>query len=395
MKRFGLRISLLVLHGMPDETFWQGVSQLPGGHFLEWENGRFQIRKWYDFVSRVNQLPKYSTAEARDLWLHIAKESVSLRFRSDVPVGFNLSGGLDSSLLLALVHHQHPGNKQYIKAFTFYTGDKRYDELPWVEEMIELTAFPLNPVKLSVEEVPELTEKVQWFEDEPYGGIPTLAYSKVFKKAQERGVLVLLDGQGMDEAWAGYDYYQNHSGHLVQGSRHSPVRPQCLVPSFRKKARKSEYPRPFDNDLQNLQYRDLFFTKIPRALRFNDRISMMHSTELREPFLDHRLVELAFSLPKNLKIRDGQGKWLARQMASGLLPKEVSLAPKRPLQTPQREWLGSELADWAFRQIEKLDNLGWFQPKKIQDEWKSYRAGKQDNSFFLWQWISAACCFKS
>lgn len=318
-------------------------------------------------------------------------DSIRLRFRSDVPVGFNISGGLDSSLLLALVHRQFPDDR-HIQAFSFYTGDERYDELPWVQEMIQMTDFPLHPVRLSSEEVPELAERVAWFEDEPYGGIPTLAYSKIFETARQNGIIVLLDGQGMDEAWAGYDYYTRQSGALVQGSKSSPVRPDCLRPEFRAMTQKPEFPQPFDNALQNLQYRDLFYTKIPRALRFNDRISMMHSTELREPFLDHRLVELAFSLPPSMKIKDGQQKWLARRIADEFLPNKVTLALKRPLQTPQREWLAGTLNGWCREQIHQLGDLSdWLNTEACLREFQEdFVEQKGDNSFFVWQWISIA-----
>jgi len=375
-------------YGMPDETFWAGISQLPAGHFLQWENGQTAITRWYHFVERIHSMPTLSEQEAVEMWTGIAMDSIRLRFRSDVPVGFNISGGLDSSLLLALVHRQYP-NDQHIQAFSFYTGDERYDELPWVQEMIQMTAFPLHPVRLSVEEVPELAAKVAWFEDEPYGGIPTLAYSKVFETARQNGIVVLLDGQGMDEAWGGYDYYVHQSGALVQGSKSSPVRPNCLTPEFRALAPKPEFPQPFDNALQNLQYRDLFYTKIPRALRFNDRISMMHSTELREPFLDHRLVELAFSLPPSMKIKNGQQKWLARRIADDFLPKQVTLAPKRPLQTPQREWLAGALKEWCTAQIHQTFGISdWLNTEQCIREFQNFAEHKSDNSFFVWQWLS-------
>lgn len=374
-------------YGMPDETFWDGIAQLPAGHYLQWQNSQISITHWYNFVGRIQSMPELSEKEVVEAWTSTAIDSIRLRFRSDVPVGFNISGGLDSSLLLALVHRQFPDDR-HIQAFSFYTGDERYDELPWVQEMIQMTNFPLYPVRLSAEEVPELAERVAWFEDEPFGGIPTLAYSKIFETARQNGIIVLLDGQGMDEAWAGYDYYTQQSGALVQGSKSSPVRPDCLRPEFRALAQKPEFPQPFDNALQNLQYRDLFYTKIPRALRFNDRISMMHSTELREPFLDHRLVELAFSLPPSMKIKDGQQKWLARRIADEFLPNQVALAPKRPLQTPQREWLAGTLNGWCREQIHQLaDHSDWLNTEACIREFQDFAEHKADNSFFVWQWI--------
>ncbi|MGH9802135.1 MAG: asparagine synthase-related protein, partial [Blastocatellia bacterium] len=96
--------------------------------------------------------------------------------------------------------------------------------------------------------------------------------------------------------------------------------------------------KPFNDRLRDLQYRDARFTKIPRALRFNDRISMRSSTELREPFLDHRLFELALRQPPERKLNGEQNKLMLRQIVREMLPVNVVEAPKRPVQTPQREW---------------------------------------------------------
>lgn len=377
-------------YGMPNETFWKDIHQLPGGHSLSFKNGVIEVKQWYDFVSRVNSLMDTSHENEEEYITALLKDSIRLRFRADVPVGFNLSGGLDSSTLLALVSDAFPDNSE-IEAFTFYTNDDRYDELFWVEGMLEGRPYPLNKCLIKVDEIPELTSKISKLQAEPFGGVPTLAYGKVFEAARAKGILVLLDGQGSDEAWAGYDYYLKNTNSVVQGVKSSPVKPDALTSKFLKEASDSEFPQPFEDRLLNLQYRDLFFTKIPRALRFNDRMSMAFSTELREPFLDYRLVEYVFSRPTSFKIKDGVQKWLLRKIAGNYLGNDISLAPKRPLQTPQREWLGEELQDWACEQISWLgENSHWFDSEKLQSYWEEYKAGDRDNSFYIWQWINAA-----
>lgn len=388
-------------YGMPIETFWENIHQLPGGHFLDLKLSKeinfslIDIKpvRWYNFVERINLTPKYEIKELKENYLALLEESIRLRFRADVPVGFNISGGLDSSTLLALVNQAFPANKT-IEAFTFYTGHPDYDELPWVQKMISLTGNPLNKCLLHSKEVPALIETISYFEDEPYGGIPTLAYSGIFKKAREKGILVLLDGQGMDEAWAGYDYYQTSSGFTVQGSLSSPVRPEVLQAGFLSLAKKEIFPKPFESDLQNLQYRDLFYTKIPRALRFNDRISMMHSTELREPFLDYRLVELAFAQKEEVKIKDGQSKWLLRQIVKDQLGDQVALAPKRPLQTPQREWISTDLKELFNERINAFANTGFAKKEEVLKIWAEYLSGKAENSFYIWQWLNSMSYIK-
>ncbi|MCC8358534.1 asparagine synthase (glutamine-hydrolyzing) [Salinimicrobium sediminilitoris] len=381
-------------YGFPEETFFEGIHQLPAGHFLEFSKGKLRTEKWYDFVRRIREteiVPDFE--KTKEKYLDLLLDSISLRFRADVKVGFNVSGGIDSSLLLALVNREKPTEK--IRAYTFYTGDERYDELPWVEKMISSTGNPLTCVALKPEEVNLLASEISVFQDEPYGGIPTIAYSKIFDRAKKDNVLVLLDGQGMDEQWAGYDYYGKSHDMTIQGQtdKKSPFKINVLSQDMLRLAEKPEYPAPFENDLQNLQYRDLFYTKIPRALRFNDRISMASSTELREPFLDHRLVEFAFAQPNHYKIRDGIHKYLLRDLIKDLVPAEISYAPKRPLQTPQREWLGHQLKDFVdvrLKILKEKDISGWFDHNEIEKEWKAFLAGENKSSFHIWQWVNTS-----
>jgi asparagine synthase (glutamine-hydrolysing) len=312
-------------YGAPEQTFWSNIHQLPGGHYLVWNNGKISVARWYHFEDAIRSISYSNNNNWQDTYRALLDDAVKLRFRADVPVGFNLSGGLDSSTLLALVHKQI-GTNSGIEAFTFTTGHTDYDELPWVQQMVAQTGNPLNECRLDVDDIPELAAEMSLHQLEPYGGLPTIAYSKVFERARQKGIIVLLDGQGMDEAWAGYDYYTKMDSGIVQGTHTSPVRPEALDNEFMSLASKLVYPRPFESSMQNTQYRDLFYTKIPRALRFNDRVSMMHSTELREPFLDYRLVELAFSRSDDVKVRDGQTKWMLRQIARNLLGDKLSLA---------------------------------------------------------------------
>lgn len=376
-------------------TFWRDVHSLPGGHFLTWRNNQTSVTPWYDIAERIGENhDERPEPDVQDEYFELIKESVKLRFRSDVAVGINLSGGLDSSSLLGLVHEVQ-GPESDVTAFTFITGDPDYDELPWVERMLKKTNHSLIISKLTPDEVPALADNVQYHQDEPFGGLPTLAYAKLFEAAKENGVTVLLDGNGMDEQWAGYDYYQTAlSGGepgMIQGTSEKPVRPDCLNPEFRGLARPLPTPSVFGDRLRNLQYRDTRFTKIPRAMRFNDRISMRSSTELREPFLDHRLFELAMSQSANRKIEGGVRKKMLREISERFLPRAVSVAPKRAVQTPQREWLRSPLREWARERIDSAlegPYSAFLDKQMVRKSLDSYFRGESDNSFYIWQWIS-------
>jgi asparagine synthase (glutamine-hydrolysing) len=383
------------IHDHSSRTFWSKVESLPAGHKLSWQDGTLRVSPWYDLAAAVgSEFDERSDAEVEAEYCALLTESVRLRFRSDVPVGINLSGGVDSSVLLGLVHSIQGGDSE-VCVFTFVTDDARYDELPWVQQMLARTRHPLITCKLSPGLVPDLARSVQAHQDEPFGGIPTLAYARVFEEARARGVLVMLDGQGIDEQWAGYDYYR-YAGALsgapiVQGTATSPVRPGCLKREFASLAEPFATECRFPDALRSLQYRDTTVTKMPRALRFNDRISMRSSTELREPFLDHRLFELALRQPARRKIQGDTGKWMLRRMASHLMPGALLRAPKRAVQTPQREWLRGPLAEWANEHIEKAIAVAggeWLDSGRARKEWVEFRNGNGDNSFFIWQWVS-------
>jgi asparagine synthase (glutamine-hydrolysing) len=380
-----------------EETFWEGVRSLPPGHSLIWENGTLETNRWYDLAERVGcDFDSRPAAEVEEEYLAILKDSVKLRFRSDVPVGINISGGLDSSLLVALVQNLQ-GESSNMEAFTYTTGDANYDELPWVKMMLDGTHHPLSLHQLTPEEIPCLAASVQKHQSEPFGGLPTLAYARLFDLAKQKGVTVVLDGQGMDEQWAGYDYYASstngaHAASPIQGSTQKrTTREECLMPEFRAQAKPFQLPSPFPDALRNRQYADTRYSKIPKALRFNDRISMRSSIELREPFLDHRLFELALRQPRERKIENGTRKKMLRDVARHLITRQLVEAPKRPVQTPQREWLRGTLRPWANDCIEKaLQVYGntWLDSKAVRDQWQTYCLGHGDNSFHVWQWIS-------
>ncbi|MBX7060248.1 MAG: asparagine synthase (glutamine-hydrolyzing) [Pyrinomonadaceae bacterium] len=383
------------LYDHSDRTFWTQVTSLPGGHYLQIKDGKIKVKKWYDIAERVGiEFDTRSEDEVREEYFALMKESVTLRFRSDVPVGINLSGGLDSSSLLGLVHEVQ-GKESEVKAFTFTTGDAAYDELLWVEQMLAQTRHPLVVSQLTAADVPALAAEVQSLQDEPFGGLPTLAYARLFEAAKNSGVTVLLDGNGMDEQWAGYDYYSKgatgHFGGLIQGTKDRAVRPECLTPEFRSLAKQMTPPTIFPDRLRNLQYRDIRYTKIPRAMRFNDRVSMRVATELREPFLDHRLFEIAMRQPSERKIKNGVHKNMLRDIARTYLPRAVSEPPKRPIQTPQREWLRGPLREWAGSVIEtSLSGPfgSYLDAASVRREANAFFDDGFDNSYFIWQWIS-------
>jgi asparagine synthase (glutamine-hydrolysing) len=376
-------------------TFWDGIAPLAPGHHLTWDAAAgMAVRPWYDLIGAVGpELDLRADDEVEAEVEALLAESVGLRFRADVPVGVALSSGLDSATLLELVH-QVQGPASEVAAFTFVTGDPAYDEADAVHDLLARTRHPHHRCLLTPAQVPALALSVHRGQREPVGGLPTLAYARIFEEAQQLGVKVVLDGQGMDEAWAGYGYYA-HAGRgpqqVVQGTATPITRPETLTPAFAALAAPPAESTGFGDPLRDLQLRDLLRTKLPRSLRYNDGVSMRASVELREPFLDHRLVELALRQPPSRTIGDGRGKALIRRITHGLLPDQQRVTAKRALQTPQREWLRGSLQTWADERIEAAlagPAGAWLDPAAVRREWARFSSGEGDNAFFVWQWVT-------
>ena len=370
-----------------------------------------------------------SDDEAGARLLDLLENSVRLRLRSDVPLGVNLSGGLDSSSLMVIVDSLLRDQGE-VKSFTASFSDPRYDEQDYASQVACHNQWTRHLQRLDSKCLWGIAQEALWHQEAPYGGVATLAYHHLHRLAQDSDVTVLLEGQGVDEMLAGYNYFRPYhyldlleQGHwqdlrfeLSACAAHgdwelgamrqlragttlnvyqdgtSHLQTQCVLPEMRQLASETpEFPQPFADHLTNALYRDLRYTKLPRVLRMNDRLSMAFSRELREPFLDHRVVEFLFRLPGHQKIRRGQSKFILRHAIARRLPESVRSAAKRAVVTPQREWLRTVLRP----QVEEIVNShtfaarGLFDVKQVQATYRKFCAGEGDNAFFVWQWVNA------
>lgn len=370
-------------YGMPYETFWDGVFQLPAGHYLYYNGYTFDVTRWYRFEERVAEIAVPATEqEALEHFVGLAQDSIRSTLETDQPMGFNMSGGFDSSLLLGLIHRE-AGDKS-LKVFSFYCGDKKA-EILWTHEMLAHTGYDLEQVRITPAMVLKEVHKVARMQDEPFDGLSTIAYAHLFKTAHKRGTRVLCDGYGLDEVWADY----SKTGHGDQPDALPAVR--FLNNDFCRLARRPDYPEPFSSADANRRYRDIFYTRTPALLRFNDRASMEWSTELRKPFLDHRLVEYAFALPDKYRMKKRQDKWIPRRCAAWLLPSDVRLAPKRTSRFPYREWFTGAMSDWVNHSLRELSTgkvASWLDREGIEKEWQHCQTGTADDFCFIWRWLN-------
>lgn len=378
------------LYGYEDKTFFENIFLLEPSHYM-WvkENSIRKYRYWdIEYQDKSDQ--------AEEEFFNVLNDSVRLRFRSDVPVGVNVSGGLDSSVLISAIDKTL--DSKSMEAYTYTCDHEDYDEVPYVKILLSGKPYNWNISHFSPSDFYDTAMNMQYYLEEPFGGLPTLAYSNIFQDAKCNSTKVLLAGEGMDEQWCGYSYYSNCLGadqtSVVQGTN-TALMPSVVNRDIIDNYTKFEYDDKFKSPIDNVRYRDIFYTKIQRSLRYSDRISMARSIELRVPFLDHRLIEIAFRLPISSCLRNGETKYGLRQYAKKFVDPRIIDAPKRPLQTPQREWLRS--SGWVFDILnsQSFRDRNIFDIPKIKGVYNRYLGGEFDNSFFLWQWLNLEMWFRT
>lgn len=381
------------------ETFFSGVFSLPAGHILSWSHGEILITKYWDLKKIVPSI--LSADEIYQEFDALLTDAVRLQFRSDVPVGINLSSGLDSNSLLYFGRNLVGDD---IHTFSICLSDEEYNECDLIHRYAQLSKKELwhqswfDPSSLF-----ESAKEMVRIQDQPYGGIPTIIYSAAIAEAKKQGVTVLLEGQGVDELLAGYNYYlleyERDLGQINGGSLslsqdgtklfEKSILHAKFLDTFKDRKQLSFFA-PFDSHLLNAQYRDLFFTKLPRVLRFNDHVSMKYGRELRVPFLDRRIVEFCFSLSSEYKIHDGRQKVLIRELMKGKVSSELVSRQKKSFGAVQNVWLKKyfEKHIWDILNSESFQSRNFWDHSALVDKTKNFFSGNESNSFFLWQCIN-------
>ena len=373
-----------------DATFFAGVKSLAPGHTLTWRGGRIAIARYWDAATAAGAPEAMSDDEALDRLDALITDAVRLRLRSDVPLGVNVSGGLDSSLLFAFVDAAE-GASDELNCFTAGFDDPKYDEAQFAAGLPRKRQWTQHVERLDAPTAWDLIDPLMRHEEAPFGGIATLAYYNLHRRIREEGITVVLEGQGIDEMFAGYAYYRQPDtpGTYQDGS--SFLKPETLSPEMRQYDAAPSFAAPFASPLSNRLYRDIRHAKLPRVLRMNDRLSMAWSRELRVPFLDHRVVELAFRMDDGKKLAGGQGKAIMRKLLDRKLGGSYGSTEKRAVVTPQREWIRGPLREPIADLIASTSfrTNGLFDPAEVDRAFAAYLTGEGDNAFFIWQWINA------
>lgn len=407
-------------------TFFLGVGRLEAGccaHVSLEDPSSVRISRWYDVAAKASRRVVLSGDELLDELDHLLAEVVKRHLISDVPVGVNVSGGVDSSALIHYVTRFHPE----IHGFTQDYEDP-YSEREWVERATRGTGVNCHYVLQDAADCLARFESVMRHQGEPFGGVPVIGFAPLYECAHSLGVTVLLDGNGVDEIFLGYKKYhladlaqklgtaayesalaeymafwQEPRASIEKSLVHARVGGGAAIdgtiPFHREslgsalqnaEIRVPVLPALTGNAARDLAMSDLVATKIPRALRFNERISMMYSKELRVPFMDHELVEWGLALPAELLMNRRGTKAPVRELLRRKMDPTVAEAPKRTVQSPQREWLGHEWRPFVEEVLNSASfrQRGWVCPDRAKERYARYLAGDNQNSFFIWQWIN-------
>jgi asparagine synthase (glutamine-hydrolysing) len=419
-----------------DDTFFQGIRRFPAATNLLVTPGGTQARVYWDLPARAAALGAGLNGQHKAPWPALRTaldEAVRVHLRSDVPLGVCLSGGLDSSAIVGLAS-QHV---EQVKTFTVYFGDGRdYDERQHAHPIVRQFGADASERCIEPTDVLDTLKRIVWHLDEPSLALGVYPQWHVMSLARDSGVKVVLDGQGGDEVFAGYNNYAPQHLYGLLGSQ--PMRfpfeiaalgrlqgwPQAgaaarsalamrlraplvssvrekpdaalLTPELQQMADMSHdewrlWPRVFDGWLTNVLYWELTRTRLPALLRYEDRLSMAFSIESRVPFLDHRLVELAFALPDDVKRHAGWSKYGLRKALDGLLPSSVVWRrDKKGFPTPLGAWLrdgrGDAVLDLLRDPSRRSRQL--FPQPAVDGFVRDHVDGAADRSWQLWRALS-------
>jgi asparagine synthase (glutamine-hydrolysing) len=421
-----------------EETLFADVRQLPPGHFLELSLDSPTVppprRFWRVDASQTTELTFADAAERlRELFL----DSIRLHLRSDVPVGAALSGGIDSSAIVAAMRHVEPTLE--LHTFSFAADDPTLSEEAWVDIIGRAARSVVHKVRPTAHELVADLDTLIAAQDEPFTSTSIYAQYRVFRLARETGIKVMLDGQGADEMLAGYPYFiGGRLGALIRRGRWMEARrfygqarrlphvrartllmntgdalfPERLRPVAKSVLQQkrslatdwlnerwfhdrgvapSALPRLRGQSLLREQLAYSLEHGLPPLLRYEDRNSMAHSIESRVPFLTPQIAGFLFSLPDEYIIsRDGVSKSVFRAAMRGIVPDAIlDRRDKIGFQTPEQTWLAT-LRPWvdavlrgeAARAIPALNHT------RVHAEWADIAGGRRPFDSRAWRWIN-------
>jgi len=382
LNKDALHAYLSFLAPTPPHTFYRGIEKLESGHFAVYENGKLEVKPYYDLLPTSIKI--HSQEDALVRIKESLEESIQKRLMGDVEVASLLSGGVDSSLIAAMC--SQAGTK--LKTFSLgYEGYAKYDERKYAKEVASYLDLENIDLELSKKVFFDNLDRVIDALDEPVNDPAAIALYTLFERVKAEDIKVVLSGEGADELFLGYKHYfeyldiqdagalkhknwlKNHlqanfSMHRewewykrifkdevlfrTSGEKFTDLQKNLLMKENVKDGFSMQYLQKYrqryekegeKDESQWYSYLDLKHFQAEHFLTKLDRVSMAHGIEGRTPFLDHKLVELVFSIEPSLRYQSGVSKDLLKKVALPYLPANIINRKKKGFSSPYLEWL--------------------------------------------------------
>jgi len=412
-------------------SIYKGIAKVPPGHYLVLENGRIRIERYWDIQYKIDTTS--SVEELSERLLAELSEAVRIRLVGDTPIGAFLSGGIDSSAVVALMA-RHAGR---VKTFSIDFEEAEYSETEYARLVAQKYDTDHEEFTVRADASAIIDDVLSYF-DEPFGDSSALPTFVVSKMARSR-VKVVLSGDGGDETFAGYERYlwelkrsryariprfiragifrplsrilpewmygKNYLHHI---SLDNDVRYVNTMSAFPNAAKPSLYTPEFAAKLRSIDCYDRFLkffracssgdyltrvqyvdtnTYLPGdCLVKTDRMSNANSLEVRVPFLDDKVVELAATIPSDLKLRNGVSKYILKHCLKDLLPEKILTRGKMGFAVPIPRWFANDWADEVQQMLFEPRTLqrGYFNEAHIRRIWNEHQRGRRNHRTALW-----------
>lgn len=418
-------------------TLFSGIYSLPPGHSMTIANGQVKTKRYWD-VSFAKPEKILSEQEYSDQLLELLRETIRLHLRSDVPFGAFLSGGVDSSTIVALMSEEL---RTPVKTFSVgFDGEGIQDELPYAQQVADKFGCEHHTLSITSDDFLHYAEHVLWHLDQPIADQATVATHMVAKLARQH-VKMVLTGEGGDELFAGYARYSGERyskwfsylpasaaralrsvSTILPGLRRTKIAIGALTirneaerfanwfPMFNDDAKQhlladqhaslrggaaamfSEHLSECDAkaSVDRMLYVDSKLWLPDYLLLRGDKLTMANSLEARVPLLDHTLVEFAARLPASMKLNGSHRKYLLKQVARRLLPAEIIDRKKQGFPIPIERWLRNEAKPMMqdLLSTETIRRRGLFNSSFIERLVREHVSGYADHSTQLWGLMS-------
>jgi asparagine synthase (glutamine-hydrolysing) len=416
-----------------EQTAFKNYYKLKPGHFLTIKEGQSpQITQYYNVIDKITDTPNLSDKQAKETLKEKLSDSIQLRQISDVPIGSFLSGGTDSSLICSVFQET---SKQPIETFNIGFDVREYDESEYALKVAKHLKTKHHYHLVTDAKAKENIDNIVDYYDEPFA-VPSVIPSILLARKTKENVTVALSGDGGDELFMGYGYYNWYSRieklKKIGGSAGIKLISSILKQTNNKNKRASrvmDIP-DFNNSWLHIWSQEQYmFTEKEISKLFNtsykhttllrdwqeidelsigafekislfdiknylasdllhkvDIASMASGLELRVPFLDHNLVEYSLNLPRNMKVRDGEQKYLLKKILSDYLPEELVYRQKWGFPAPVGHWLQTDLSYLIEKYLNKqlIDQMGIFNYSFIENLVKEFRSGSDFHFKRIW-----------